>query len=88
MSWSPDVYIGEMRPWPDTVHVVRGKTDEMRRYVPEMACESVYDKRYYKGMRGYCEGRYCSKCKEPLFGDFRFCPWCGRKITGIRLVDA
>ena len=35
MSWSPDLFIGEFRPWPDTVHVVRGKTDEMRRYVPE-----------------------------------------------------
>lgn len=35
MSWSPDLFIGESRPWPDTVHVVRGKTDEMRRYVPE-----------------------------------------------------
>ncbi len=35
MSWSPELYIGEFRPWPDTVHVVRGKTDETRRYVPE-----------------------------------------------------
>lgn len=37
MSWSPDLFIGELRPWPDTVHVVRGKTDETRRYVPEDA---------------------------------------------------
>ena len=35
MSWSPDLFIGELRPWPDMVHVVRGKTDETRRYVPE-----------------------------------------------------
>lgn len=35
MSWSPDLFIGEFRPWPDTVHVVRGRTDETRRYVPE-----------------------------------------------------
>ena len=35
MSWSPDLFIGEFRPWPDTVHVVRDKTDEIRRYVPE-----------------------------------------------------
>lgn len=35
MSWSPDLFIGEMRPWPDSVHVVRGKTDETRRYTPE-----------------------------------------------------
>ena len=35
MSWSPDLFIGEFRPWPDSVYVVRGKTDETRRYVPE-----------------------------------------------------
>ena|GEM_PF-6949227 len=35
MSWSPDLFIGELRPWPDMVHVVRGKTEETRRYVPE-----------------------------------------------------
>ena len=35
MSWSPDLFIGEFRPWPDTVHVVRGKTEETRRYVSE-----------------------------------------------------
>ena len=35
MSWSPDLYIGELRPWPDSVHVVRGNTDETRRYFPE-----------------------------------------------------
>lgn len=35
MSWSPDLFIGEFRPWPDSVYVVRGKTDDMRRYVPE-----------------------------------------------------
>ena len=35
MSWSPELCIGEFRPWPDTVHVVRGKTEEKRRYVSE-----------------------------------------------------
>lgn len=35
MSWSPDLYIGEMRPWPDSVHVMRGSSGEARRYVPE-----------------------------------------------------
>lgn len=37
MSWSPDVFIGEFRPWPDTVQVVRGTYDDTRRYVPEEA---------------------------------------------------
>jgi len=31
--------IGEMRPWPDTGHVIRGKTGEVRRYAPERTCE-------------------------------------------------
>lgn len=35
MSWSPELCIGEFRPWPDSVHVTRYKTDETRRYVPE-----------------------------------------------------
>lgn len=35
MSWSIDVHIGEMRPWPETVNVIRGKTDETRRYMSE-----------------------------------------------------
>ena len=35
MSWSPELYIGEFRPWPDSVHVVRGKTEETMRYFPE-----------------------------------------------------
>lgn len=37
MSWSPDLFIGEFRPWPDTVQVVRGTYDDTRRYVPEDA---------------------------------------------------
>ena len=41
MSWSPDVFIGELRPWPDTVHVVRGKTDETRRYMPESESDQL-----------------------------------------------
>lgn len=37
MSWSPDLFIGELRPWPDSVYVVRSRTVETRRYVPEDA---------------------------------------------------
>lgn len=29
MSWSPDLFIGEFRPWPDTVHVVRDMWREL-----------------------------------------------------------
>ena len=35
MTKTLDVYIGELRPWPDTVNVIRGKTDETRRFMPE-----------------------------------------------------
>ena len=35
MSWSIEQHIGELRPWPDSVRVVRGKDEESRRYVPE-----------------------------------------------------
>ena len=32
MSWTPEVYIGEMRPWPESVRVVRGNSGEVMRY--------------------------------------------------------
>ena len=35
MSWSPQLCIGEFRPWPESIHVTRDKIDETRRYVPE-----------------------------------------------------
>jgi len=35
MSWSIEQHIGELRPWPDSVTVVRGRAEESRRYVPE-----------------------------------------------------
>ena len=35
MSWSPDMFIGKKRPWPDEVHVVKGNYEVIRRYVPE-----------------------------------------------------
>lgn len=32
MSWTPEVCIGELRPWPDSVRVVRGNSGEAMRY--------------------------------------------------------
>jgi len=32
MSWTPEVYIGELRPWPESVKVVRGNSGEAMRY--------------------------------------------------------
>lgn len=38
MTWTTDIHIGELRPWPESVDVVRG--DETRRYVPEEELEN------------------------------------------------
>jgi hypothetical protein len=43
-------------------------------------CEAIHDKSYYKGIHGYCEGLKCSNCGEPLFSEFKSCPWCGMTI--------
>ena len=32
MSWTPDLIIGELRPWPDAIRAVRGRTDETMLY--------------------------------------------------------
>lgn len=37
MSWSPDLIIGELRPWPDSVVVTRGSRLDSRIYVPQEA---------------------------------------------------
>ena len=83
MSWSPELPIGEFRPWPDTVHVVRGRTGETLRYVPERTCRNAS----YR----IDESRFhCSACE---FGCWvkdvadgrdklpKFCPSCGRRVV-------
>lgn len=32
MSWTPELVIGELRPWPESVKVVRGNSGEAMRY--------------------------------------------------------
>ena len=32
MSWTPELYIGELRPWPDAVQVVRDRSGEVMLY--------------------------------------------------------
>ena len=43
-------------------------------------CDAILDESYYKGIHGYCEGLKCSNCGEPLFSEFKSCPWCGMTI--------
>lgn len=95
MSWSPELPIGEFRPWPDTVHVVRGRTGEMLRYVPEQAVAATLgpgtchklpssgDTVCIVRMRGLeMEFGYwkCSECGCECFEGARYCMNCGRKV--------
>lgn len=73
MSWSPELFIGELRPWPDSVHVVRGKTDEIRRYVPERTCHEVWNAKEQVHELSCC-GR------DAWLSGVYFCPMCGARI--------
>lgn len=84
MSWSPDLHIGELRPWPDSVHVVRGRTGETLQYLPESTCRMEPD-----GYYGEQYGIYkCSSCGElwqfehggPTENHWKSCPRCGARI--------
>lgn len=79
MSWSPDLFIGELRPWPDTVHVVRGKTDEARRYVPERTAKRVRVTVDEMRCIGHDE---CSGCGATVGMGDRFCRMCGARLEG------
>lgn len=92
MSWSPELPIGEFRPWPDTVHVVRGRTGEMLRYVPEQAVAATL-------WMGTCHSTTqddawcfaCSECGKSFprhelhlalnHGEINYCPNCGKRVV-------
>ena len=80
MSWSPEVFIGEFRPWPDSVHVVRGRTDEKVRYMPERTC--------HKDVQRTADGAplmngifVCSECRFPWDSKNLYCGHCGAKVV-------
>ena len=50
-------------------------------YVPERTCKAIKDTDYFRGIHGYCQCLKCSECNEPLFSEFRYCPWCGRRVV-------
>ena len=92
MSWSPELFIGELRPWPDTVHVVRGRTGETRRYVPERTCRITgwdplddadgYDDRLYYLSCGHT----AVVCLGPMgtmdtLDEFVECPECHARVV-------
>ena len=89
-GWSPELYIGGMRPWPDTVQVVRSRTDEMRRYVPEReechrlppdndsTCVVRHGPTGMQVEFGYWK---CSVCGCNCFEGARYCMGCGAKVV-------
>lgn len=87
MSWTPDLIIGELRPWPDAVWVIRGDTDEARRYVPEQTCHvEAYDDGIDEGHDGewfcYAPPTWYLSCGHRAEGAERpnFCPSCGARV--------
>lgn len=88
MSWSPELPIGEFRPWPDTVHVVRGRTGEMLRYVPEQAIEATLGRGTCSPIDRHgclsgtdCPAWECSVCGGEFEAYANYCSNCGRKVV-------
>ena len=80
MSWTPDLIIGELRPWPDAVRVIRGETDEAKRYVPEKKCR--YELRDGWFVCSSCGRRtWAFEGKGDPLSPPRFCPDCGAKVV-------
>ena len=81
MSWSPELYIGGSRPWPDSVLVVRSQTDERSQYIPETGCNEC-EIEYVTDWLGW----HCKACDTLWQGlrdqKPRFCQHCGAKVAG------
>lgn len=80
MSWQVDLIIGELRPWPDSVRVLRGVTGEGRIYTPERRARKVtvwtHDTDH---ATGHTE---CSECKGSINPCAKWCEHCGCKFEG------
>lgn len=83
MSWTPELYIGGMRPWPDAVRVVRSQTDESVTYVPERTCQIETTENWLPAER-YHRCKECGAFFAVLDASHdippRLCPNCGRKV--------
>jgi len=77
MSWSPELFIGELRPWPDAVRVVRGVTEESRLYVPERTAKKVNVPRKDCMEIGHYE---CSECGTTIGYNSLYCHRCGARL--------
>ena len=71
--WSPEILTGQMRPWPESVMVRRGR--ERRTYRPETKAHKIIQTE--DGIVGRCT---CSNCGRSVKRAFAACPWCGARF--------
>jgi len=76
MSWTPELYIGGLRPWPDAVRVIRSQTDESKTYVPD---RTATRKVISYGAIGRCNCSACNWCVDPFDA---YCRRCGARFVG------
>lgn len=69
MSWYPDLYIGELRPWPDAVYVWRGKTGESKRYLPDDFCALARENNELRELVRELYEDQCDECDEWKYRD-------------------
>lgn len=93
MSWTHEMYIGSMRPWPSLIRVLR--TDgEMQEYEPKRGvCSADETERIWCRCKGGLHDRFltvhvmecneCGRTYEHVNGSYEFCPHCGRRIMEV-----
>lgn len=77
MSWTPELVIGDMRRWPSSVRVVRGRTDENRLYVPHRIAKRVSVPRASHVALGHYE---CGACGTIVGVSDKYCRTCGAEF--------
>ena len=78
MSWTAEFHMGELRPWPDAVHLYRGLTltHDMRLYLPAVTATRLI--RSHDGI-GRCT---CSECGGSVGTCDRYCRHCRAEFVG------
>ena len=85
MSWTPYFHVSPKDPWPAYINMVRPKTKELRKYVPELdSCQLETTENWIPAERYH----RCKKCGA-FFAVMdasrdiqpRFCPNCGAKVV-------
>lgn len=82
MSWSPELFIGELRPWPESVCVIREGEEAF--YFPELTCKMG---EAGKDLGMEIVNRYiCTACGRSILiargcAKPDYCPMCGAKVV-------